>query len=192
MMTGPYFTDAGTFLVETLFGLYILIVMLRFLFQLLRADFYNPVSQFVVKATSPLLRPLRRWIPGLGGIDLAALLLALLIQIAELWLIHVMRGYQPSLSGLVVLSSAELLRILVYIFLVAIFIKVIASWIAPDVYNPVMRLLDTLSEPLLRPARRLLPPMGGLDLSPIVVLIALQMLLMLLVNPLGDLGRALL
>lgn len=191
-MTGPYFTDAGTFLVETLFGLYILIVMLRFLFQLLRADFYNPVSQFVVKATSPLLRPLRRWIPGLGGIDLAALLLALLIQIAELWLIHVMRGYQPSLSGLVVLSSAELLRTLVYIFLVAIFIKVIASWIAPDVYNPVMRLLDTLSEPLLRPARRLLPPMGGLDLSPIVVLIALQMLLMLLVNPLGDLGRALL
>lgn len=192
MMTGPYFTDAGTFLVETLFGLYILIVMLRFLFQLLRADFYNPVSQLVVKATTPLLRPLRRWIPGLGGIDLAALLLALLIQIAELWLIHVMRGYQPSLSGLLVLSLAELLKIFVYIFLVSIFIKVIASWIAPDVYNPVMRLLDTLSEPLLRPARRLLPPMGGLDLSPIVVLIALQMFLMLLVNPIGDLGRALL
>lgn len=190
-MAGPYFTDAGTFLVETLFGLYLLIVMLRFLFQLFHADFYNPISQFVVKATTPLLRPVRRWIPGFGGIDLAALLLALVIQIAELWLVHGMQGYQPNLSGLLVLSLAGLLRLLVYIFLVAIFIKVITSWIAPDIYSPVTRLLDTLSEPLLRPARRLLPPMGGLDLSPIVVLIALQMLLMLLVNPIGDLGRAL-
>ncbi len=191
-MTGGYFADAGTFLVETLFGLYILIVMLRFLFQLLRADFYNPISQFVVKATTPLLRPLRRWIPGFGGIDLAALLLALVIQLVELWLVHRMNGFQPSLSGLVVVSLAALLRLVVYIFLVTIFIKVIASWIAPDVYNPATGLLDTLSEPLLRPARRLLPPMGGLDLSPIVVLIGLQLLLMLLVNPIGDFGRALL
>ncbi len=71
-MAATYFTDAGTFLIESLFGLYILTIMLRFLFQWLRADFYNPISQFVVKATAPLLRPLRRWIPGVGGIDMAA------------------------------------------------------------------------------------------------------------------------
>ncbi|MGH8520730.1 MAG: YggT family protein [Gammaproteobacteria bacterium] len=191
-MAATYFTDAGTFLIESLFGLYILTIMLRFLFQWLRADFYNPISQFVVKATAPLLRPLRRWIPGVGGIDMAAVILMLTLQGIEIWVVYVMRGYHPSLGGLLLSSTAEILRLLVYVFLIAVFARVIVSWMNPDAYNPAIVLLDTLSEPLLAPARRLLPPLGGLDLSPVVVLIALQMVLMLFIAPLMDLGHSLL
>lgn len=191
-MGGAYFSNAGVFLVETVFDLYILAVMLRFLFQLLRADFYNPVCQFVVKVTTPVLRPMRRWVPGFGGVDLAAILLMILLKVVEIALSSWIQGYRPGLPALVMLAVVGLLHLAVYVFLFAVFIRVLVSWIAPDAYSPVSTLLDTLSEPLLRPARRLLPPIAGLDLSPIVVIILLQLILMLAIAPLGDLAGSLL
>lgn len=191
-MGNPYVGDASTFLISTLFGLYILIVMLRFLLQLVRADFYNPISQFIVKATDPPLRPLRRYVPGLAGIDLSTLLLMLGLKIIELWLTFRVSGQSAHVMGLVVISVAELLSLALNVFLVSILIQVVLSWVNPGAYNPATKLLYSLNEPLLAPARRLIPPISGLDLSPIVVLIAIQLIKILLVAPIVDMGRTLL
>ncbi len=191
-----YVGNAGTFLVQVVFGIYILMVMLRFLFQMVRADFYNPLSQAIVKITNPPLRPLRRLIPGLFGIDMASLLLLIILQTVELWLIAAMATgslFVPP-PGLVVLAIAQLIQLGVYVFLFSLIVQIIISWINPHgAYgNPAFNLMNSLTQPLLRPARRIVPPMGGLDLSPILVLIGLQLVLFLVVAPLKDLARTLL
>lgn len=191
-MGGGYLTQPAVFLVQVLFGLYATLVVLRFLLQLTRADFYNPVSQFIVKATRPLLNPLRRLIPGVSGLDIASLVLAWLVitveQIAILGLAGV--GFQP--AGAALLAIPELISLIINIFLFAILIGVIISWINPGSYNPVIGLIHNLTEPLLAPVRRRMPDMGGLDLSPMVVMIGLVVLEMLLIPPLKDLiGQAL-
>lgn len=190
-MGGNYAEHAGVFLIQTLFGLYILAIMLRFLLQWVRADFYNPVSQFLVKVTNPPLRPLRRFIPGFWGIDLAAVVLMLLLQMLELFLVGVVVGQSFRPLGVLVMSAGELLSLAIYVFMVAIIIQIVLSWIQPGAYNPVIGLINRLSEPLLAPARRLIPPISGLDLSPLAVLILLQLSLILLVSPIRDLGRML-
>ncbi len=119
-----------------------------------------------------------------GGVDLAAVVLMLLIQLAVLLLITLLRGMQPHLGVLLIIAIAELLSLLLNVFLVTIIIQVILSWVNPGTYNPVTGLLYNLNEPLLRPARRYIPPISGLDLSPIVVLIGIQLLKMLLIPPL--------
>ena len=187
-MGGSYFGNAGAFLIQTLFGMYILAVMLRFLLQWVRADFYNPVSQFLVKVTNPPLRPLRRIIPGLFGLDLASVLLMVLLQVVMLLLLSVVTGMAVTPLGLFVLAVAQLLGLLLNVFFYGILIQAILSWVNPGVYNPVTSLLHALNEPLLRPARRLLPPISGLDLSPVIVLIALQLLSYLVAAPLIDMA----
>lgn len=179
--------DAATFLIETLFGLYILAVMLRFLLQLFRADFYNPVSQFLVKVTHPVLRPLRRVVPSMGNIDTASIVLMLLLQFAELWLVSEIRGSTLSALTMLILAFAILLKTLLYVFIVAILIRIVLSWLGPQGPNPVLSLLHSLTEPLLGRARRMLPALsiGGFDLTPIVVLIVLQLGLILLVQPIA-------
>jgi YggT family protein len=127
----PYADNAATFLIQTLFGLYIAIVMLRFLFQLVRADFYNPVSQFVVRATNPPLKLLRRFIPGVAGIDLSAVVLMLALQLVELSLIFGLRGADPGILTLGVLSIAELINLTLNVFFFSILIQVILSWVLP-------------------------------------------------------------
>lgn len=183
-----YLLNPLEFLLSTLFQLYITIVMIRFLLQWVRADFYNPVSQFVVKVTNPLLRPLRRLIPGWGGIDVAALVLMLLLQLLSLFLILLLRGHGIPLLTLVAWSVAELVSLAFNVYIVAIIVQAILSWITPGHYNPVSSILYSLTEPLLRPARRLLPPISGIDLSPLLVLLALQVAKMLVVPPLMHLA----
>lgn len=183
-MAGSYLLNPLEFIINTLFGLYILVVMVRFLLQWVRADFYNPVSQFIVRVTTPALRPLRRVIPGWGGIDFAAVVLMLLLQLLSLALILLLRGQGLPLFTLLFWSLAELVALVINIYIGAILIQAVISWINPGTYNPVVTLLHALTAPLLRPARRLLPPISGLDLSPLLVLIALQVLKMLAVPPL--------
>jgi YggT family protein len=191
-MGGTYVGNAATFLIETLFFLYILLVMLRFLLQWVRADFYNPVSQFIVKATQPALAPLRKIIPGFAGFDLAAVVLMFALKFVELWLVTGLLGLSPQLSGIAMLAIAELLGLLVNVFIGSILIQVIISWVNPGMYNPVMGLLHNLNEPLLAPARRVIPPISGLDLSPIAVIIFLQLVSMLAVAPIRDIARSML
>lgn len=186
---GGYVNNAAVFLVDTLFGLYILIVLIRFMLQWLRADFYNPVSQFIVTATNPPLRILRRFIPGMWGIDLASLVLLLGLSMIKTWLLFSMIGHPATFQGLLVYSIGELLQLTIYVFIFTIFVRVVLSWIAPHQgYNPVLRLIYDLTEPLMAPARRLIPPIAALDISPILVFIFLYLTLMLIVQPILDFG----
>ncbi len=189
---GPHFDSAGIFLIQTLFGLYILALMLRFLLQWVRADFYNPLVQALVKITNPPLVPLRRFIPGLYGLDMAAVVLMLLLKSIELLLVLNMLGQPVSVLGVVLMACVELLDLVVMVVFWTVIIRVVMSWLNPDPRQPVTRLIVQLTEPVMRPARRLIPPLSGLDLSPIAVLIMLQLIRILLVMPLLDVSRSLL
>ncbi|MFP3976330.1 MULTISPECIES: YggT family protein [Marinobacter] len=158
---------------------YMTIILLRFLLQLARADFYNPISQFAVKATNPLLRPMRRIIPGWGGIDGAALVLAVLIQAVVFFLILVaLNGGIPSINPLILLvwGVVAVLELIVKIYFWSVIAVVVVSWIAPGSSHPAIQLVAQITEPVMRPVRNLMPSMGGLDLSPIIVFLILNVL----------------
>ena len=188
-MQGGYGTQAIQFLIQTIFSMYLVAIMLRILLQMTRADFYNPVSQFLVKVTNPPLIPLRRIIPGLMGIDIAAVILMLVIMMLELFLIVLINNGSISFPGLIVISIANLLDLLLDVYFYSILIQVLISWINPGTYNPVVSLLYSINDPLLRRARRLLPPVSGFDFSPIVVVILLKLIGILLVQPIASVGR---
>lgn len=176
---------AFIFLIRTLFGFYILAIMLRFLLQYVRADFYNPLVQFLVQITNLPLLPLRRIIPGYRGLDMAALVLAFALQLVEVLLISLLLGRNPGIVGLLLVTMVELITLLINIYLWSVIIQAILSWINPDPYHPVARVLAQLTAPLLRPARRLLPPISGIDLSPMLVIVALFFISLLLQDFLG-------
>jgi YggT family protein len=185
-MDNQYFAASAILLIQTVFGLYVLAVMLRLLLQWVRADFYNPLSQFIVKITNPPLRPLRRVIPGWGGIDLASVLLLIALQMAEIFLVNLTLGRAFGVIGLFIASIGELLGLLINVFMGAILIQVILSWVAPGNYNPLVGLVHKIADPVLAPARRIIPPISGIDLSPLVVLVVLQLLKILLVAPIAN------
>ena len=169
--------DIASLLIQTFFHLFLLAVMLRLLLQLARADFYNPISQFLVKATNPVLRPLRKIIPGVGGIDLASVVLIILLQMAAIALLVWVNGYAvPNVFALAVWGAVGMVGLVLNIYFVAILAAIILSWIAPGNYNPAVVLLHQLTEPVMAPFRRLLPPLGGLDLSPILVFLVINVL----------------
>ncbi len=178
---------AAIYILQTLGSLYLLIVLLRFILQLVRADFYNPLSQFIVRATKPLLNPLRRIIPGFGGIDLASLVLAILIQLVLMILILMLMGYGVGGVILHLLSWAiiAVTSLFLKVFFFALIISVILSWVAPGSYNPGAQLVNQICEPLLMPFRKLLPNLGGLDISPIFAFLALKLIDMLVINNLA-------
>ncbi|MBB1518784.1 YggT family protein [Aquipseudomonas guryensis] len=172
------FAEALIYILQTLGGLYLLIVLLRFILQLVRADFYNPLSQFALKATQPLLKPLRRIIPGLGGLDMASLVLALLVQLLLMVLVILIAGANPLSAGpqLLVWAIIAVTSLFLKIFFFAMIISVILSWVAPGSYNPGAQLVNQICEPLLAPFRKLIPNLGGLDISPIFAFMALHLL----------------
>lgn len=174
-----YFTNAGLFLLNTLFGLYIYAVLLRFLLQMVRADFYNPIAHFLLVVTNPPLKPLRRVIPGLYGIDLASIVLLLILELIFQSLVATLLN-QPIAPGLLVIKSVfGLAGNVVTLYLVAILVVVILSWVNPYP-NAMSQLLGRLTGPLLRPARQLLPATGGIDFSPMVVGVVLVLIQMAL------------
>lgn len=183
-MGTDYLSNPASFLIETLSGLYIMTFMLRFLLGWVRADFYNPVSQFLVKVTDPLLKPVRRLVPPIGKFDTSAWVVMLALQMIALALMALVQGFPPTLGWLIVRALAALLELLLNVFLFAILIQVILSWVGPGGYNPVVSMLHSLTEPVLGPCRRLLPPISGMDLSPILALVGIQLLKMLLLPPL--------
>lgn len=187
-----YLIQAAVTLVQFVIGLYLLIVLLRFLLQLVRADFYNPVSQALITLTNPPLKILRRFIPGFAGIDWPSIILLLLIQIIEICLLALLlTGHLPTVPGVIVLSVAKLSKLTAYVFMFLIFISVIISWINPGAYNHLTILIYQLLDPLMRPIRRRIPPMGSLDLSPMVALLFIYLFLILFVAPLQDWGNRL-
>lgn len=183
-MSGSYVLNPIVFLVQTIAGLYAAVVVIRFLLQVARADFYNPISQFIVKLTTPALRPLRQVIPGFRGLDLSSLALAWLIKAVELAVVAALLGLGNNPLGAVLWALPALVGLTIDIVMFAVLIRVILSWVNPDPYNPINGLLDSITAPVMGPAQRLIPPVGGLDLSPVVVMVALVLLKMLLLPPL--------
>ena len=169
--------QALVYVIQTLGSLYLLIILLRFILQLVRADFYNPLSQFTVRAT-PLLKPVRRISPGFGGVDLAALVLAVLVQLALMMVVVVLLG--ASIGGLfpalLIWALLGVASLFLKVFFFALIVSVILSWVAPQTHNPAAELVNQICEPLLAPFRRILPSLGGLDLSPIFAFIVINLL----------------
>ena len=187
-MGDSYLADAVIYLVDTVAGLYLIAVILRFLLQLLRADFFNPLSQFVVNITNPPLRPLRRFIPGFRGLDIASLTLAFIVATIKLLIISTIAGITLNLASTILLSIADILQTTVYIFIFITIARAVLSWFQQGGQNPIERLLSSLSEPLLKPLRRILPELGGLDFSPFALIILLTLILKLIVKPITDSG----
>jgi YggT family protein len=177
------------YIVQTVFGFYLVCVLLRLLLQLARADFYNPISQFVVRVTSPLLVPLRRMIPPLGRLDTATLVLALAVQLVAVVAVLALYGHGPGNLLLVLAwSLVGIGALLVKMYFFAILALIIFSWVAPQANHPALALLYQLTEPVMAPFRRLLPPVGGLDLSPILVFVVINVLEILLRGFARELG----
>lgn len=173
--------NALYFLVDTLLTLYLYVLILRFVMQLTRADFRNQVAHAVLIATNPVVMPLRKIFPPVGKVDSASVLAIVLmaaITVGVLTLISAGAVLDP-ISWLVA-TALLLVRSFIMFFMGAIFIYALLSWVVPAGYNPVMALLGTIVEPVLRPFRRLIPPIGALDLSALWALLALGVLLRLL------------
>lgn len=187
-MGSTYMTDPVIFLIDTLFSLYILAVLLRFLLQWLGADFYNPISQFLVKVTHPPLRILRRFVPSIGKIDTSSLVLVLVLQMLADFSILLLKGVTINIGALAILSLTQLLSLLINVFVFAVFARAILSWLNPGTFNAAASILATLTEPLLDICRKVIPTLGGIDLSPLAALLLLQLAKMVLLPPLHELA----
>ena len=168
--------DAAIFVIQTLGSLYLLVVLLRFILQLVRANFYNPLCQFAVKATQPLLKPLRRVIPSMFGLDMSSLVLALIVQMVLFAVILLLSGYKVDVLFLVPWGLIGIFALFLKILFWAMIISVILSWVAPGSHNPGAELVQQITEPVLAPFRRIIPNLGGLDISPIFAFIVIQLL----------------
>ena len=162
------------FLIDTLFSVYIAIMLLRFILQQVGADFYNPISQFIVKATQPLVVPTRQLIPSIRKVDTATLVLVLALILIKLVLILSIAGFQFNGLQLIIRALYDLISLTFDVFIVALFVQAILSWVNPDPYHPVSSLLRSLTSPVLRPIQKNIPSMGGIDLSTLIALIALM------------------
>jgi len=187
-MDSSYLTNPVIFIIETLSSLYILAVLLRFLLQWCGAAFYNPISQFLVKITHPPLRILRRFVPPIGKIDTSSLLLVLALQILTNFTILLLKGLTISFGALTVISLTDLVSLLINIFVFSVFARALLSWANPGAFSATNSILTSLTEPLLNMARRFIPDLGGIDLSPLAVLLFLQLAKMVILPPLQQLA----
>ena len=172
------------FIFDTACGFLSAVLMVRFALQFARASFRNPLGQFVMAVTNWMVLPARRFIPGLFGHDLASLLLAWFWQLAYLLaaaaLSTAYNGVSPAPTGLAVIALLEVVKIALYIAFAVVLVSAVFSWVNP--HAPMAGTFNTLSRPLLRPWQRLIPPVGGVDLSPLALFVILQIALMLLAN----------
>ena len=202
-MGSGYIANPLMLIINTLFDLYILLVLLRFLLQMLRADFYNPISQFIVRLTTPPLQIFRRVIPSVAGQDSASIVLCIVLiyikflisRMLDIAFVPISTAMAPigdaSYGGLIIIAIADLVALTFTVFLGAIIIQVILSWINPGQYNPVVGLISRIADPVLRPFRKIIPPMGGLDLTPLFAILLLMVAKMLLVPPIVYIGGSL-
>ena len=176
---------AAIFVIQTLGSLYLLIVLLRFILQLVRANFYNPLCQFTVKATQPLLKPLRRVIPSLFGLDMSSLVLAILVQMVIFAVVLTLSYMSFNILGLLLWAIIGVTALFLKVFFFAMIISVILSWVAPGSVSPGAELVNQITEPALAPFRRFLPSMGGLDISPILAFMVIQLIQSFVIPPLA-------
>lgn len=172
--------QAFSYLIGTLIDLYVAAILLRLLLQMVRADFYNPLCQFLVQVTNPVLVPFRRIIPAIGPIDTASVVVMVLLQTIGVFLIIALGDVTMSPGQVVIYSCIKLVMMLLLTYTVVIIVSVILSWLGPRARHPIVPLIYQLTEPVLRPFRKVIPPIGGIDLSPLFALIAIRFLMLLL------------
>jgi len=175
--------SALIFLFKTLTDLYLLTFLLRFILQWVRASYYNPLSQFVLKVTSPLVVPARRVLPSIAGFDVPTLVVLILLQSLTTWLLTLLAGTSPGPTAFALYVLLRLIALTLWFYAMALLVYVLLSWFGGRGANPMGVVLGEIVEPVLRPVRRLLPPIGGLDLSPLLVMLLLQAILMALELP---------
>jgi YggT family protein len=183
--------NAVVFLVPAIFDIFLSVLILRVLLQLVRANFYNPISQLIWKLTQPVVGPPARYVPRWRTLDIAGLLVLLAASLLSVWLLHLMLPEVFIVSGWPMALELALLMVVnltAKVYVLSLFAEAVLSWVGPGTGNPNAAVLWSLNEPLLRPVRRILPPVSGLDLSPIPVMIVLFMLLRVLAAYLGNLS----
>lgn len=169
----------------SIFNIYLMIVVLRIWLQLARADFYNPFSQFTVKATQPIVGPLRRLLPSLGPIDTGTLVLAIVVVFAKIITYSLIsQGTVPPLLSAFIYAILNLVYQVLWLIFIILIIRAILSWVSQG-RHPVEMVMGQLTEPMLRPIRRILPEMGGLDLSVLIFLLGLQFIINVFSNSFG-------
>ena len=188
-MSGNYISQAAIFLVQLFFDIFILAFLLRYLLTKLRINSYNPLSEVIIRVTNPVLKPLRRMIPGYYGIDWSSIIALLLIQSLEIIITQlIIRGDVIAINALFILTMANLLKMILYIYMFTIIIQVIISWINPGAHNPITTIMYQLTEPILKSVRRIASFGGSLDFSPLIVLVIIQLLMILIISPLMEIG----
>lgn len=184
-----YFGNAGSYLIETIIGFYLFLVLARFWMQWTRSDFRNPIGQFIITITNPFILPLRKVLPSIGLADTASIVLAFIVAFLKTWLLIQLSPVKPGLEQIAIFAVSQVIRYSIYLFIFAVFVRIIMSWFNPyGEYNPLMAPLNSLSEPLMAPARRILPAIGGLDFSAILVIIFLNLSLILIADPIQGLS----
>ena len=178
------FTQIGVLLVDVVASFFVFMLLARFHFQWLRVGFRNPMGEFVIATTNWMVMPVRRVVPGLAGLDLSTLLLAWLVQALGLWAQAAIVGAEPGLGAIAAIAAVDLLRYSLYILVFSVIVQAILSWVNP--YAPLAPVFDTLTRPFLRPLRRFVPPIGGVDLTPLILIVLLQVVLI----PVGYLRAA--
>ena len=178
MSGSPY--HAVSYLIGTLFDLYVSAILLRVLLQWVRADFYNPICQFLVRVTNPVIIPFRRLIPSIGPLDTASIVVMLLLEAIGVFLIIALGAAAMSPLQIIVYAAIKLLMMLLITYFLLIIVSVILSWLGGRARHPIVPLVYQLTEPILRPIRKVIPPIAGIDLSPLFALIAIRFLMLLL------------
>ncbi|MFQ5608789.1 MAG: YggT family protein [Woeseiaceae bacterium] len=167
------FLDAMIFIVDSLVKLYLLIVLVRLMLPWMGVSFQNPLTQAVLKATSPLVIPIRRILPPIGKLDAATLIVAFGLQYLLNWLVAAVYRSNVNIPILAAMSAFDLLQLLITMYMFSIIIRIIISWVAPHSYNPAVGMLIAFTDPVLRPFRRMIPAFGPFDLSPLFAMLAL-------------------
>lgn len=184
--------NAIEFCVDVVFTLYLSLLLIRVLLQWAKADFYNPVCQAVIRVTNPLLKPLRRVIPGYAGVDWASIALILLVAVSSQYLLMLLRLWSfPPLGAIAIYAVANILAVTINIYIVSTLIWVVTSWLTPHAINPVLQAIYPLIAPVLSRLQRFVPRAAGLDLSPIAFMLLLSVANILFVMPLKQLAISL-
>lgn len=178
--------DGVLFLIQTIFDLYVFVLVLRVLLGIAGANYFDPVIQFIVRCTGFIVNPVRRVIPNYRRIEVSTIIIILGFEIIKFTLMGLLNFNMLSVNGILILSLADGLKLILQTFFYAIILQVILSWVQPD--SPVNRLLYQVTAPLMRPIQRVIPPIGGIDISPIPAMILLQFMMIMIVNPLMSAG----
>ncbi len=177
--------NALIFIVKALANLYLFVLLLRFWLPVVRVDFRNPIAQAILKLTSPLIIPIRRLVPSIGRVDTATVIVTFAVQYLVVWFEFAVTGVPTMIAAIAYVSAVKLVLLSLQLFMFAILIYVILSWIAPGTYNPATTLLSQLVYPILGPFSGLIPRLGGIDISPVLVIILLQASMILVMDLTG-------